>query len=66
MLFSLSGSFPALIPPGPGIWKLNISALQNDDYFDLILPFGVRGNFENPVLFLLLIGGSWENLKLRV
>ena len=35
----LSGSFPALIPPGPGIWKLNISGLQNDDYFELISSF---------------------------
>ena len=28
-----------MIPPGPGTWKLNISVLQNDDYFDLISSF---------------------------
>ena len=35
----LSGSFPSLIPPGPGVWKLNISILENDDYFELIFLF---------------------------
>ena len=35
----LSGSFPSLIPPGPGVWKLNISILENDDYFELISSF---------------------------
>ena len=35
----LSGSFPSLIPPGPGVWKLNISTLENDDYFELISSF---------------------------
>ena len=35
----LSGSFPSLIPPGPGVWKLNVSILENDDYFELISSF---------------------------
>ena len=35
----LSGSFPSLIPPGPGVWKLNISILENDGYFELISSF---------------------------
>ena len=32
----LSLSVPDVVPPGPGLWKLNTSILSDDDYFTLI------------------------------
>lgn len=32
----LSVSVPDVVPPGPGLWKLNTSILSEDAYFDLI------------------------------
>ena len=32
----LSLSVPDVVPPGPGLWKLNTSILSEDDYFTLI------------------------------
>ena len=32
-------SLPDVIPPGPGLWKLNTSILQNNDYVKLISDF---------------------------
>ena len=37
LLFSFS--IPDVIPPGPGLWKLNISILQEMDYVKLITDF---------------------------
>ena len=34
-----SGFFPASIPQGPGIWKLNTSVLLLEDYGDLVYSF---------------------------
>ena len=33
---SLTVDIPDVIPPGPGLWKLNTSILNNDDYVELI------------------------------
>ena len=33
---SLNVDIPDVIPPGPGLWKLNTSILNNDDYVKLI------------------------------
>ena len=32
-------SVPDAVPPGPGLWKLNVSVLDDDDYFSLIADF---------------------------
>ena len=37
LLFSLT--IPDVIPPGPGLWKLNISVLQDSAYIKLITDF---------------------------
>lgn len=34
--FLLSLSVPDVVPPGPGLWKLNTSILSEDEYFNLI------------------------------
>ena len=34
-----SFSIPDVIPPGPGLWKLNVSILQDADYVQLITEF---------------------------
>ena len=35
----LSLSVPDVVPPGPGLWKLNVSVLEEVDYFALIADF---------------------------
>ena len=30
---------PSLVPPGPGLWKLNVSVLEEEEYFQLIRDF---------------------------
>ena len=37
VLFSFS--IPDVIPPGPGLWKLNVSILQDEEYVKLITNF---------------------------
>lgn len=32
----LSMSVPDVVPPGPGLWKLNISILSEEEYYELI------------------------------
>ena len=61
----LSGSFLSLISPGPGVWKLNTSILENDDYFELISSFWRSWKF----LFLLWIVSImdwWELGKSKI
>lgn len=36
---SFNVNMPAVVPPGPGIWKLNVSILTEDEYVDLITNF---------------------------
>ena len=35
----LSASVPSVVPPGPGLWKLNVSVLEEGEYFQLIHDF---------------------------
>ena len=35
----LSVSVPSVVPPGPGLWKLNVSVLEEEGYFQLIRDF---------------------------
>ena len=35
-------SIPDIIPPGPGLWKLNISILQDTEYVKLITDFWLK------------------------
>ena len=60
----LSGSFPSLTPPGPGVWKLNISILENDDYFELISSFWRSWKFRKSS-FLSIIDW-WELGKSKI
>ena len=32
-------SLPSVTPPGPGLWKLNVSVLGEEDYFSLVSDF---------------------------
>ena len=54
----LSGSFPSLIPPGPGVWELNISILENDNYFELISSFWRSWKFRKSSLVSIM--DWWE------
>ena len=62
VLFSFS--IPDVVPPGPGLWKLNISVLQEVEYVKLITDFWLRwrrsqNNFE-------LLSEWWELGKHRI
>ena len=35
----LSVSVPSVVPPGPGLWKLNVSVLEEEEYSHLIRDF---------------------------
>ena len=35
----LSVTVPSVVPPGPGLWKLNVSVLEEEEYFQLIRDF---------------------------
>ena len=35
----LSVSVPSVVPPGPGLWKLNVSVLEEEEYFHPIRDF---------------------------
>ena len=35
----LSVSVPSVVPAGPGLWKLNVSVLEEEEYFQLIHDF---------------------------
>ena len=39
---TVSVSVPDVVPPGPGLWKLNTSILHDQDYVDLITGFWRR------------------------
>lgn len=46
-------SVPDVVPPGPGLWKLNISVLEEEEYVNLISNFwtswrGQRHLFPSP------------------
>ena len=38
----ISVSVPDVITPGPGLWKLNVSILEEREYFDVISDFWAR------------------------
>ena len=38
-VLSFSCSLPSVVPPGPGLWKLNVSVLEDDDYSYLVSDF---------------------------
>ena len=39
IVLSFSVSVPDVVPPGPGLWKLNISVLEEEEYVNLIYNF---------------------------
>ena len=60
----LSGSFPSLIPPWPGVWKLNISMLENDEYFELISSFWPSWKFHKSSFVSIM--DWWELGKSKI
>jgi len=59
-----SFSIPDVIPPGPGLWKLNTSVLQNEDYIKLITDFWItwrrsQNNFDS-------LSEWWELGKFKI
>ena len=52
-------SIPSVTPPGPGLWKLNVSILNNEDY--VRLNFGFLGSITKTTSRFYLSGGSWAN-----
>ena len=58
-------SVPVVVSPGPGLWKFNISILEEDGYCQLIREFGLVGSIADPVSQLSWTGGSWGSLKSR-
>ena len=61
----LSSSVPQAVPMGSGLWKLNVSVLEEPDYFRSFLIFGPVGGIECLLSLLSLIGGRWENRTLK-
>ena len=62
VLFSYS--IPDVILPGPGLWKLNISILQDAEYTKLITDFWLaRRSSQNHFPFL---SDWWELGKLKI
>ena len=61
-----SSSIPDVIPAGPGLWKLNISILQDAGYSKLITAFGLIGGVLKITTLLCLIGGSLANTKSKI
>ena len=57
-------SIPSVTPPGPGLWKLNVSILNNDDYIRLISEFWFSWKRrQNDFSYL---SEWWELGKLRI
>ena len=61
---TLSLSIPDFVLPGPELWKLKISVLQDQDYVDLITAFWCRWRLTQARLRSL--SKSWEKRKFSV
>ena len=59
-----SASVPDVIPPGPGLWKLNVSILEEREYFDVISDFWARWKYRKAVYSSL--AKWWEDGKSKM
>lgn len=50
---------------GSGLWKLNVSVLEERDYFRLISDFWSGWRHRMPAFVLSQIGGRWVNRALK-
>ena len=57
----LSLTVPDVVPPGPGLWKLNTSILSDDEYFDLIA--NAWRNWRSSVPHFPSLAKWWEEGK---
>ena len=62
LVFSVS--VPDVIPPGPGLWKLNVSILEEKEYFDVISNFWAQWKHRKAVYSSL--AKWWEDGKARI
>ena len=62
VLFSFS--IPDVIPPGPGLWKLNISILQDAEYSKLITDFWL--NWRRSQNYYPSLSDWWELGKFKI
>ena len=60
----LSVSVPSVVPPGPGLWKLNVSGLEEEEYFHLIRDFWSTWRRRRHLFPFL--ARWWEVVKSRV
>lgn len=57
----LSVSVPDTVPPGPGLWKLNISVLEDNEYIKLISAFWL--SWHAPIHRFPSLAKWWEEGK---
>lgn len=62
LLFSVF--VPGIVPPGPGLWKLNVSILNEDEYVQLITSFW--GVWRTKMLFFSSLAKWWEAGKKEI
>ena len=60
----LSLSVPDVIPPGPGLWKLNTSVLDDDNYVSLVTNFW--SGWRNQIPFFPSPSNWWEKGKSEI
>ena len=60
---AFSVSVPDVIPHGPGLWKLNVSILEEREYFDIISDFWAQWKYRK--LFILLWPNGGKMAKAR-
>ena len=55
-------SVPDVIPHGPGLWKLNVSILEEREYFDIISDFWAQWKYRKAVysIFSGQMVGRWQ------
>ena len=61
---AFSVSVPDVIPPGPGLWKLNVSILEEREYFDIISDFWAQWKYRKA--FYSSLTKWWENGKSKI
>lgn len=60
----LSVSVPDTVPPGPGLWKLNTSVLDDDEYVELISDFWL--SWRASIHHFSSLAKWWEDGKSRI
>ena len=61
---AFSVSVPDVIPHGPGLWKLNVSILEEREYFEIISDFWAQWKYRKAVYSSL--AKWWEDGKGKI